>query len=105
MLIQRRIAALVLCTTLLGLGYVAVTLLPAKAALPSHNPQSPHDAIGVAQATPPAITLIVPTALQPPDASIDVEVRISGASNLGAFEFDLDYDRTLVQVTGMTLND
>ena len=60
----------------------------------------------LATAIVPTITLMGPTEPQPVTSpSIDVQVVITGTTNLAAFEFDLVYDRTLVEVTGITLGD
>lgn len=54
------------------------------------------------QAATPTIALVAPSGAWPPGASINVELRISGAANLGAFELDLQYDRTRLELTGVT---
>lgn len=54
----------------------------------------------------PTLVLVSPPTPQPATAeAIDVEVVVTGAANLGAFEFDLVYDRSLVRVIGITLRD
>ncbi len=58
-----------------------------------------------AQTTPtPTLSLVAPADPQPITATIDVDVVITDATDLAAFEFDLVYDRTLLQVTGLTLS-
>ncbi|MEZ4635350.1 MAG: cohesin domain-containing protein [Caldilineaceae bacterium] len=57
------------------------------------------------RAATPAITLVLPAAEIPPIGdTIDVLINITDAANLGAWQFDLSYDPTLVTVTGMTIN-
>ena len=53
-------------------------------------------------AATPTLTLVAPPNPQVVNQTIDVQVRVSGATGLAAFEFDLLYDRSLVQVTGIT---
>lgn len=58
-----------------------------------------------AQTVPtPTLSLVAPTDPQPITTTIDVDVVIANATDLAAFEFDLVYDRSLLQVTGMTLS-
>jgi hypothetical protein len=55
-----------------------------------------------AAAATPALILTAPSTSQPPNRTIDIELSITGATNIAAFEFDLEYDRTLVQLAGIT---
>jgi hypothetical protein len=62
--------------------------------------------LGVARlnASTPQIHLQLPTEPAPASNSVDVPIRISGAVNLGAWEFDLVYDPAFLTVQGMTIN-
>lgn len=55
--------------------------------------------------TKPTLTVHVPPGPQPPDGVIDVAITISGAANLGAFEFDVTYDPAQVEVVNVTTSD
>jgi hypothetical protein len=88
-------------TFLLLLSMLTVGLSGA-AASPRRTLQATGDHSSLASATSPILTLTVPSTPQSPDHIIDVQVSISGGSDLAAFEFDLDYDRTLVQLAGIT---
>lgn len=57
--------------------------------------------------TTPTLSLSASSDPQPLTDPINVELSITGATdlNLGAFEFDLAYDDSLVEVTGITLQD
>lgn len=57
------------------------------------------------QAAVPTLALVAPPDPQPAMGTIEVQVVITGGLSLGAFEFDLEYDRSLVQVTGMTVQE
>jgi hypothetical protein len=76
--------------------------LSGAAASPHQYLQSTLGYSSLASATSPTLVLTVPSTPQSPDHIIDVQVSISGGSNLAAFEFALEYDRSLVHVTGMT---
>lgn len=56
------------------------------------------------RAATPAIVLAVPAELPPAGETINVLINIVDAANLGAWQFDLSYDPTLVTVTGMTID-
>ncbi len=56
------------------------------------------------KAATPTITLVGPAELAPASDEFDVLILISDAANLGAWQFDLGYDPTLVTVTGMTVD-
>ncbi len=83
---------------------------PAAAlAIPDTDVQTQRELEGVfrlwAQTVPtPTLSLVAPVDPQPITTTIDVEVVISDATDLAAFEFDLVYDRALLQVTGVTLS-
>ena len=51
------------------------------------------------------VALVGPGGLLSPYKPFDVQVAISGATNLAAFDLDLIYDRSLLEVTGITLGD
>jgi RHS repeat-associated protein len=51
------------------------------------------------------LALVAPSDPQPPTDIIDIELTISDAADLAAFEFDLVYDPNLVTVAGLTLSD
>lgn len=55
-------------------------------------------------ASTPQIRLELPTEPQPASGTIDLPIRIAGAVNLGAWEFDLVYDPALLSVQGLTIN-
>ncbi len=55
------------------------------------------------QAVTPTLGLSAPAGPQPSSGTVEVQVVISDSANLAAFEFDLVYDRTLVQVQDFTL--
>ncbi len=55
------------------------------------------------RAATPTLALVAPSAPQPPSSTVDVQVAVSDVASLGAFEFDLMYDRALVQVQSFTL--
>jgi hypothetical protein len=56
------------------------------------------------QTTGPTLALIAPSAPQLPTNPIDIPIVVTNTTNLGAFEFDLTYDSTLVTVSGLTVN-
>lgn len=56
-----------------------------------------------AQSGPVILSLLAPAEIQPLGGAFDVEVMVTGATNLGAFQFDLAYDKSRLIVTGMTL--
>ncbi len=56
------------------------------------------------QAANPTLALLAPSAPQSSSGTVDVQVVITDSANLAAFEFDLVYDRTLVQVVSFTLS-
>lgn len=76
----------------------------------STNPQPAHGTIDegsvieASQVSTPTLALMVPSSPQPTSDTIDVPIMISGAENLAGFEVDLLYNRSLVTVAGMTLN-
>ncbi len=55
------------------------------------------------QAALPTLGLLAPSTPQPSSGTVEVQVVITDSANLAAFEFDLVYDRTLVQVVSFTL--
>ncbi len=55
------------------------------------------------QAANPKLAFMAPTTPQPSSGTVEVQVVITDSANLAAFEFDLSYDRTLVQVVDFTL--
>ena len=59
----------------------------------------------LAPGTTPVLVLLAPSGYISPDESLDVELTVQGAKDLGAFEFDLLYDQDLLQVTGVTLSE
>ena len=67
------------------------------------SPSRASQEIRPAAATTPTLALVAPPNPQRFSSMIDVQVTISGATNLTAFEFDLLYDHSLVRVTGVTL--
>lgn len=56
-------------------------------------------------ANAPTLHLMAPDGPQSAIAPLDVQVQITGAANLGAWEFDLQYDPALVTITGISVND
>ncbi|MDO8472870.1 MAG: SBBP repeat-containing protein [Dehalococcoidia bacterium] len=54
----------------------------------------------------PTVTLglLLPRGIQPLSATVDVPLVITGAANLGAFEFSMEFDRSGLQVVSMTIN-
>jgi hypothetical protein len=77
------------------LGFLVVSLSGASAG------QRPAPASLASAQVAPTLALIGPSTPQPPTGVIDIQVSIAGAVNLAAFEFDLEYDRSLIQVTGI----
>jgi hypothetical protein len=76
--------------------------LSGAAASPRRPERSESTSRSVAAQAVPALILTAPSTPQPSNHSIDIELSIVGASNLAAFEFALEYDRALVQLTGIT---
>ncbi len=68
-----------------------------------HNQVAPPPAKQTTSTTPTLI-LSAPAGPLPPDAPIDVQLTITGTTNLGGFEFDLVYDPSLVTLTDMSLS-
>jgi len=54
-------------------------------------------------AASPVLALSVPAGSQAANTPFEVQVTVDGATNLGAFEFDLGYDTALMAVTAITL--
>jgi hypothetical protein len=53
----------------------------------------------------PTLQLITPPEAQSALLPLDLPVQISQAANLGAWEFDLQYDPALLTITGITVGD
>ncbi|HYN88808.1 MAG TPA: hypothetical protein VER55_09770 [Ardenticatenaceae bacterium] len=62
-------------------------------------------AMARARADGPTLELVAPSGPQPATQPFDVEVWIRGASDLGAFEFDLESDRSRLRLTGLSLRE
>lgn len=59
-------------------------------------------AVPLAAATP-TLALVTPAGAVPARGQIDIPVRATNLSDLGAWEFDLSYDPALLEVAGMTI--
>lgn len=57
----------------------------------------------VAQTASPTLVLRAPAGAQPLTGTVNVELAVTGAAQLEAFEVDIQYNPALVQLTGMTL--
>lgn len=90
-----RVIAVVLLIVSLIAGDIATLIPPIRVWAQPSTPLTP--------AAPPVLALSVPAGSQAVNTPFEVQVTVDGATNLGAFEFDLGYDPALMAVTAITL--
>ncbi|MEM7029960.1 MAG: Ig-like domain-containing protein [Chloroflexota bacterium] len=66
---------------------------------------SHRERVQAAQLNNPTLSLVVPAGIQPATGTIDIPIQISNADRVSGFELALVYDRSLIQVTGITMGD
>ncbi|CAG0931401.1 Collagenase ColH [Thermoflexales bacterium] len=92
-----------------GVIYLFIALPPIGSAAPAREPAFWSDLSALehrvlAAPVTSTLALVAPTEPQPVTTTLDVAVVITDAGNLAAFELDVIYDRTRLEVTGMTLS-